>query len=48
MIELRDYQKEIYDKIKSAFKNGSKGVLGCLPCRSREVICNGCNSGICK
>lgn len=33
-INLRNYQQEIYDKIKIAFRNGSKGVLGCLPCRS--------------
>ena len=47
-IVLRDYQEDIYNKIKIAFKNGSKGVLGCLPCRSRKVIYNGCNSRICK
>lgn len=34
MIELRDYQQEVYNKTKQAFKNGSKGVCIVLPCRS--------------
>ncbi|MGN1327558.1 MAG: DEAD/DEAH box helicase [Clostridia bacterium] len=33
-IELRDYQEEIYRKIKEAFIKGSKGVCAVLPCRS--------------
>lgn len=33
-IDLRDYQLDIYNKIKKAFKNGSKGVIGVLPCRA--------------
>lgn len=32
-IQLRDYQQEIYNKIKQAFKDGSKGVVAVLPCR---------------
>ena len=32
--ELRDYQLNIYNKIKNAFKGGSKGVVAVLPCRS--------------
>ena len=34
MINLRDYQKKVYDEIKIAFKNGHKGVCAVLPCRS--------------
>lgn len=34
MIELRDYQQDLYNKIRLAFKNGAKGVLGVLPCRA--------------
>lgn len=34
MINLRDYQKEVYDKIKLAFREGHKGVCAVLPCRS--------------
>lgn len=33
-INLRDYQKNVYDKIKMEFKKGSKGVCCVLPCRS--------------
>ena len=33
-INLRDYQKEVYDGIKNEFKKGSKGVCCVLPCRS--------------
>lgn len=32
-VELRDYQKNIYIKIRQAFINGSKGVCAVLPCR---------------
>lgn len=31
---LRDYQKDIFDKATQAFKDGAKGILCCLPCRS--------------
>ena len=34
MIELRDYQQDLYNKIRLAFKDGAKGVLGVLPCRA--------------
>lgn len=34
MVSLRDYQQELYDKIKLAFKNGYKNPLAVLPCRS--------------
>lgn len=34
MIELRDYQKEVYKNAMEAINNGSKGVLIQLPCRS--------------
>lgn len=44
MIELRDYQENLYNKIRLAFKNGAKGVLGVLPCRSRQKLHNGKNS----
>lgn len=33
-MELRDYQVDIYNKIKKAFKTGSRGVVAVLPCRS--------------
>lgn len=33
-MELRPYQKEIFDKATTAFAQGSNGVLCCLPCRS--------------
>lgn len=33
-IKLRDYQEKIYNDIKRAFINGSKGVCAVLPCRS--------------
>lgn len=32
-MELRNYQIDIYNKIKKAFKGGSKGVVAVLPCR---------------
>lgn len=41
MIILRDYQQEVYDKLKEELKKGYKGVCVVLPCRSREVICYG-------
>ena len=34
-LELRDYQIDIYNKIKKAFKDGYKNPLAVLPCRSR-------------
>lgn len=34
-LELRDYQEDVYNKIKQAFKNGYKNPLAVLPCRSR-------------
>lgn len=34
-IVLRDYQEDVYNKIKVAFMNGAKGVCCVLPCRSR-------------
>lgn len=33
-MQLRDYQQDMYDKIRMAFANGSKGVCAVLPCRS--------------
>ena len=33
-MELRDYQKDIFDKATQAFRDGAKGILCCLPCRS--------------
>ena len=33
-LELRDYQQDIYDKIKKAFRDGYKNPLAVLPCRS--------------
>ena len=30
---LRDYQQEIYDKTRQAFKDGYKNPLIVLPCR---------------
>ena len=33
-ISLRDYQEDIYNKTRAAFKNGSQGVCVVLPCRS--------------
>ena len=32
--QLRDYQINIYNKIKNAFREGSKGIVAVLPCRS--------------
>lgn len=32
-VELRDYQSEVYDRIKKSFLKGSKGVCAVLPCR---------------
>ena len=34
MIALRDYQQYIYDSVRNAIRNGSRGILVCLPCRS--------------
>lgn len=31
--KLRDYQEQIYNKIKKAFQGGSKGIVAVLPCR---------------
>lgn len=33
-MELRDYQQRIFEQATEAFRNGAKGVLCCLPCRS--------------
>lgn len=33
-IELRDYQDDVYKRIRNEFKQGSKGVCAVLPCRS--------------
>lgn len=33
-IQLRDYQIDIYNKIKNEFRKGRKGVGACLACRS--------------
>lgn len=33
-IQLRDYQMEVYNKIKNEFRKGRKGVGACLACRS--------------
>ena len=33
-MELRDYQKDLYDKIRIEFKKGSQGVLAVLPFRA--------------
>lgn len=33
-VSLRDYQLNMYNKIKDAFRGGSKGVVAVLPCRS--------------
>ena len=32
--QLRDYQMDVYNKIKDDFKKGRKGVGACLSCRS--------------
>ncbi len=32
-VNMRDYQKKIYDSIKEEFRKGSKGVCAVLPCR---------------
>lgn len=34
MIQLRDYQQYIYSATQNAIRNGSRGILICLPCRS--------------
>lgn len=34
MIELRDYQEDLYKNIRMAFSRGAKGVCGVLPCRA--------------
>ena len=33
-IVLRDYQQDLYNKVKNAFRNGAKGVCCVLPCRA--------------
>ena len=40
-IELRDYQMDIYNKIRKAFSEGANGVAAVLPCRSRQIVYNG-------
>lgn len=40
-IELRDYQEDIYNKIRKEFAKGAKGVAAVLPCRSRQIVYNG-------
>lgn len=40
-IELRDYQMDIYNKIRKSFSEGAKGVVAVLPCRSRQIVYNG-------
>lgn len=37
---LRDYQKDVYNKTREAFKMGYKSPLIVLPCRSREILCD--------
>jgi len=32
-LQLRDYQQDMYDKIKQAFREGHRGVCSVLPCR---------------
>ena len=32
-VKLRDYQQEVYVKIKQSFIKGNKGVCVVLPCR---------------
>lgn len=32
-VKLRDYQEDIYNRTRYAFKEGSKGVCCVLPCR---------------
>ena len=34
-ILLRDYQLDVYNKIKNEFRKGRQGVGACLACRSR-------------
>lgn len=34
-IKLRDYQEDLYNKIRNEFAKGHKGVCCELPCRSR-------------
>lgn len=49
-MELRDYQQDMYDKIKEALKT-HKGVCGVLPCRSgkswimKKIVENACLKG---
>lgn len=33
-IQLRDYQLDVYNKIKDEFREGKKGVGACLACRA--------------
>lgn len=33
--QLRDYQQDVYDRARQAFKEGFKSPLIVLPCRSR-------------
>lgn len=33
-IQLRDYQMEVYNKIKDEFRKGRQGVGACLACRA--------------
>ena len=33
-MELRVYQQDIFEQATEAFRNGAKGILCCLPCRS--------------
>jgi len=46
--KLRDYQLDIYNKIKKEFQGGSKGIVAVLPCRSfwkilyNETNCDRC------
>lgn len=34
MIKLRDYQEDLYNNVKLAFKQGAKGICAVLPCRA--------------
>ena len=34
MIELRDYQRDVFNRVVQEFSNGTMGVCCCLPCRS--------------
>lgn len=37
---LRDYQQDVFDKTRDAFRMGFKAPLVVLPCRSRKKLCN--------